>query len=155
MAAISTASTTLMRLTLRLGLGLIGLVTASPTALAFGQSPLRLEQPRGVLLLSNPSARSIALNLQVFAVVQQHSRSSAALTPLEPEQAERWIRLRPSRLRLGPGASRTIPYSVLDPTRDFYLCGVSEQGLFTLRVCSRWRSRQPPAASLPAEQARP
>ncbi|MBM5794371.1 MAG: hypothetical protein FJ057_10665 [Cyanobacteria bacterium K_DeepCast_0m_m1_088] len=151
MTATSTALTTPMRLML----GLIGLVGSSPAALAFGQSPLRLEQPRGVLLLSNPSSRSIALSLQVFAVVQHHARSSAALTPLEPEQAERWIRLRPSRLRLGPGASRTIPYSVLDPTRDFFLCGVSEQGLFTLRVCSRWRSGQPPAASLPVDQASP
>jgi len=122
------------------GLGLVLLGMPNAPALAFGQAPLRLSESRGVVQLSNPSERSIRLNLQVFAVVQQQGRASAALTPLPLEQAERLIRLRPSQFRLAPGASRIVPYTVLDPSQDFFLCGVSLQGLFTVRVCSRWRS---------------
>ena len=128
----------LPRLLAGLGLVLFGLPSAP--ALAFGQAPLSLSERKGVLQLSNPSERSIRLELQVFPVVQQQGRSSADLTPLTPEQAEQLIRLRPTQFRLGPGASRTLPYTVLDPSRDFFLCGVSPQGLFTVRVCSRWRS---------------
>lgn len=120
--------------------GLVLLGIPSSPALAFSQTPLRLAERKGVVLLNNPAERSITLNLQVFPTVQQQGRPSPALSPLPREQAEQLIRLRPSQFRLGPGANRTIPYSVLDPSRDFYLCGVSNQGLLTLRVCSRWRS---------------
>lgn len=122
------------------GLGLILLSFGSGPALAFSQAPLSLSDTRGYLQLSNPEERSIQLNLQVFAVQQQQGRTSAALTPLPAEQAEQLIRLRPTQFRLSPGATRTLPYTVLDPRRDFFLCGVSQQGLFTVRVCSRWRS---------------
>ena len=131
-----------------LGLVLLG-IAGSPT-LAFGQAPLSLSERRGVLQLNNPDQRSIELSLQLFAVAAQQGRASAELTPLPPEQAEQLIRIRPTQFRLGPGASRTLPYTVLDPSRDFFLCGVSPQGLFTVRVCSRWRSQaSPPAAALP------
>ena len=131
-----------------LGLALFGI--AGGPALAFGQAPLSLSERRGVLQLHNPDQRSIQLSLQLFAVTAQQGRASAELTPLPPEQAEQLIRIRPTRFRLGPGASRTLPFTVLDPSRDFFLCGVSPQGLFTVRVCSRWRSQaSPPAAALP------
>jgi hypothetical protein len=134
-----------------LGLGLLGLPSAP--ALAFGQAPLSLSDRKGYLQLSNPSERNIQLNLQVFPVVQQQGRASADLTPLPPEQAEQLIRLRPTQLRLTPGASRTLPYTVLDPSRDFFLCGVSPQGLFTVRVCSRWRSAASRSGSAKAGKA--
>jgi hypothetical protein len=122
------------------GLGLVLLGMPSGPALAFGQAPLSLSERRGVVQLNNPGQRSLRLHLQVFAAVPQQGRASAALTPLPLEQAERLIRLRPSQFRLAPGASRTVSYTVLDPSQDFFLCGVSLQGLFTVRVCSRWRS---------------
>ena len=131
------------------GLGLLLLGWPSEAALAFGQTPLTLNTARGSLQLTNPAERSIQLNLQVFAVQHQQGRDLAVLTPLPVEQAEQLIRLRPSQFRLGPGASRTIAYTVLDPSRDFFLCGVSLQGLFTVRVCSRWRSVPSQPASLP------
>ncbi|MEB3234945.1 MAG: hypothetical protein VKM98_05925 [Cyanobacteriota bacterium] len=137
-----------------LGLGLALLAWPSLPALAFGQAPLALAERRGYLQLNNPGQRSIQLQLQVFPVVLQQGRPNATLVPLASEQAEQLIRLRPSQLRLGPGASRTIPYTVLDPSRDFFLCGVSHQGLFTLRVCSRWRSQPASAAALPAAKPR-
>ena len=131
-----------------LGLALFGM--AGSPALAFGQAPLSLSERRGVLQLNNPDDSSIALSLQLFAVTAQQGRTSAELTPLPAEQAEQLIRIRPTQFRLGPGASRTLPYTVLDPSRDFFLCGVSPQGLFTVRVCSRWRSQaSPPATALP------
>ncbi|MBM5800129.1 MAG: hypothetical protein FJ077_04660 [Cyanobacteria bacterium K_DeepCast_35m_m2_023] len=132
----------------RLGLGLLAL-TSGP-ALAFSQAPLTLAERKGYVQLSNPGERNIQLNLQVFPVVQQQGRASAALTPLSPEEAELLIRLRPTRFRLGPGSSRTLPYTVLNPSRDFFLCGVSLQGLFTVRVCSRWRAQRLPPAASPA-----
>lgn len=135
------------------GLGLVLLGLPSAPALAFGQSPLTLGERKGYLQLTNPDARNIQLKLQVFPVVLQQGRASADLTPLPPEQAEQLIRLRPTQLRLAPGASRTLPYTVLDPSRDFFLCGVSPQGLFTVRVCSRWRSAASRSASATAGKA--
>jgi len=135
-----------------LGLALLGM--PSSPALAFSQAPLTLSERRGYLQLINPSERSLQLNLQVFALERQQGRASAALNPLPPEHAEQVIRLRPSQFRLSAGASRTIPYTVLDPSRDFFLCGVSLQGLFTVRVCSRWRSQPSPSAAAQAGQAR-
>jgi hypothetical protein len=137
-----------MRLTLRawmkLGLAMLGLPCVP--ALAFNQAPLSLSQGRGYIQLSNPTERTIDLNLQVFSVLKQDGRSSADLRPLSTEEAEQLIRLRPTQLRLSAGSTRTIPYTILDSSRDFFLCGVSSQGLFTLRVCSRWRSAPSPAA---------
>lgn len=129
--------------------GLVLLGVLSGPALAFGQAPLTLSTRKGTLQLTNPSQRTIPISLQVFPVLPQQGRGNAAPNPLPIEQAEQQIRLRPSQFRLGPGASRSIHYSVLDPSRDFYLCGVSNQGLFTLRVCSRWRSVPPGSAVSP------
>ncbi len=134
------------------GLGLLLLALASGPALAFGQAPLTLAERKGVLQLNNPGERSLQLDLQVFPVLQQQGRASAGLTPLPPQQAEQLIRLRPTRFRLAPGSSRTLPYTVLNPSSDFFLCGVSIQGLFTVRVCSRWRAqRSPQAAASPPQ----
>jgi hypothetical protein len=140
----------MLRASAALTLAIFGLPCAP--ALAFNQAPLSLSQSRGYLQLSNPTERTIDLNLRVFAVVQQDGRSSADLSLLSTEQAEQLIRMRPSQLRLAAGSTRTIPYTILDPSRDFFLCGVSSQGLFTLRVCSRWRSA--PSASARSSQNR-
>ena len=125
------------------GLGLVMLGLSSRPALAFNQAPLSLKETRGVIQLSNPSARTLDLNLGVFAVIQKDGRPSAELTPMPVEQAEQLIRLRPTQVRLSSGATRTIPYTILDSKNDFFVCGVSSQGLVTLRVCSRWRSALP------------
>jgi hypothetical protein len=116
---------------------------SSRPALAFNQAPLSLKETRGVIQLSNPSVRTLDLNLGVFAVIQKDGRPSAELTPMTVEQAEQLIRLRPTQVRLSSGATRTIPYTILDSKNDFFVCGVSSQGLVTLRVCSRWRSALP------------
>jgi hypothetical protein len=125
------------------GLGLVMLGLSSRPALAFNQAPLSLKETRGVIQLSNPSARTLDLNLGVFAVIQKDGRPSAELTPMPVEQAEQLIRLRPTQVLLSSGATRTIPYTILDSKSDFFVCGVSSQGLVTLRVCSRWRSALP------------
>jgi hypothetical protein len=125
------------------GLGLVMLGLSSRPALAFNQAPLSLKETRGVIQLSNPSARTLDLNLGVFAVIQKDGRPSAELTPMTVEQAEQLIRLRPTQVRLSSGATRTISYTILDSKNDFFVCGVSSQGLVTLRVCSRWRSALP------------
>lgn len=124
------------------GLGLLLLTLQSGAALAFSQAPLSLQKNRGVLQLSNPGERTIRINLQVFPVQQQAGRASAGLNPLPMEEAEQLIRLKTTQFRLSAGSSRTLPYTVLNPSRDFFLCGVSPQGLFTVRVCSRWRAQQ-------------
>ena len=120
-------------------LGAAVMVTSSH-ALALGLSPLVLEQRRGVLQVSNNSDRLQRVELQVFRVRQVKGRSTADLTPLPPAEAEALIRLRPSVFRLGPGASRVIPYSVAPDQPSFYVCGTSLQGLVQARICSRWRS---------------
>lgn len=134
------------------GLGAWLLLRSCLPALGFSQAPLTLAQSKGAIQISNTAERSIELNLQVFPVVHQDGKSSAALVPLPTEQAEQVIRLRPTQMRLAPGATRTIPYTVLDPSRDFFLCGVSAQGLFMLRVCSRWRPALAVSLSAPAAQ---
>lgn len=134
------------------GLGALLLVRSCLPALGFTQAPLTLPRSKGAIQLSNTSERSIELSLQVFTVINQDGRSSAALVPLPVEQAEQLIRLRPTQMRLASGATRTISYTVLDPSRDFFLCGVSSQGLFMLRVCSRWRPAFAVSSSAPAGQ---
>jgi len=129
------------------GLGLVMLGLSSRPALAFNQAPLSLNETRGVIQLSNPSARTLDLNLGVFAVIQKDGRPSAELMPMPVEQAEQLIRLRPTHVGLSSVASLTIPYTILVSKCDFFVCGVSSQGLVTLRVCSRWRSVPPPFSS--------
>jgi len=134
------------------GLGALLLLRSCLPALGFTQAPLTLPRSKGAIQLSNTSERSIELSLQVFAVVHQGGKPSAALAPLPVEQAEQVIRLRPTQMRLASGSTRTIPYTVFDPSRDFFLCGVSAQGLFMLRVCSRWRPAFAVSSSAPAGQ---
>ena len=125
----------------------------SAPARAFSLAPLRLTTAKGILQLSNPSDRSLTVSLQVFGLRQLQGRTTADLMPVPLDQAEAWIRIRPSQVRLSPGASRTISYSVLDPSQHFYLCGVSAQGLFTVRVCSRWRAQHSSAAPPPLQSS--
>lgn len=120
-------------------LGAAALLAASH-AYALGLSPLLLEQRRGVLQVSNTSDRLQRVELQVFRVRQVQGRSTAELSPLPQAEAEALIRLRPSVFRLGPGASRVIPYNVAQDQPSFYVCGTTLQGLVQARICSRWRS---------------
>lgn len=101
---------------------------------------MRLETSRGQLQVSNTSDRTIRVELQVFPVRQVQGRSTAGLTPLPAGEAEARIRLRPSAFRLGPGATRVIPYQVGSVHESFYVCGTSLQSLLHVRICSRWRS---------------
>lgn len=124
-----------------LGLGCcaMGLLLAS-SSMALGLSPMRLETRRGQLQVSNTSDRLMRVELQVFPERQVQGRPTAALTPLPAAEAEALIRLRPSVFRLGPGASRVIPYSVGTANQTFYVCGTSLQSLLHVRICSRWLS---------------
>jgi hypothetical protein len=115
----------------------MGLLLAS-SSMALGLSPMRLETRRGQLQVSNTSDRLMRVELQVFPERQVQGRPTAALTPLPA--AEALIRLRPSVFRLGPGASRVIPYSVGTANQTFYVCGTSLQSLLHVRICSRWLS---------------
>ena len=124
-----------------LGLGCcaMGLLLSS-SSMALGLSPMRLETRRGQLQVSNTSDRLMRVELQVFPERQVQGRPTAALTPLPAAEAEALIRLRPSVFRLGPGASRVIPYSVGTANQTFYVCGTSLQSLLHVRICSRWLS---------------
>ena len=122
---------------------------SSGQTLALGLSPMVLEQPRGVLQVSNTSDRLQRVELQVFRVRQIEGRNTAELTPLPTAEAEALIRLRPSVFRLGPGASRVIAYNVAPDQPSFYVCGTSLQGLVQARICSRWRSASASARRRP------
>lgn len=124
---------------LGLGCWAMGLLLAS-SSMALGLSPMRLETRRGQLQVSNTSDRLMRVELQVFPERQVQGRPTAALTPLPAAEAEALIRLRPSVFRLGPGASRVIPYSVGTANQTFYVCGTSLQSLLHVRICSRWLS---------------
>jgi hypothetical protein len=117
--------------------------------MALGLSPMRLETRRGQLQVSNTSDRLMRVELQVFPERQVQGRPTAALTPFPVSEAEALIRLRPSVFRLGPGASRVIPYSVGTANQTFYVCGTSLQSLLHVRICSRWL----PAASASARKS--
>jgi hypothetical protein len=117
----------------------MGLLLSS-SSMALGLSPMRLETRRGQLQVSNTSDRLMRVELQVFPERQVQGRPTAALTPLPAAEAEALIRLRPSVFRLGPGASRVIPYSVGTANQTFYVCGTSLQSLLHVRICSRWLS---------------
>jgi hypothetical protein len=117
----------------------MGLLLAS-SSMALGLTPMRLESRRGQLQVSNTSDRLMRVELQVFPERRVQGRPTAALTPLPAAEAEALIRLRPSVFRLGPGASRVIPYSVGTANQTFYVCGTSLQSLLHVRICSRWLS---------------
>ena len=122
---------------LGLGCGSMGLLLAG-SSMALGLAPMRLESRRGQLQVTNTSDRVMRVALQVFPERQVQGRPTAALTPLPVSEGEALIRLRPSVFRLGPGASRVIPYSVGTANQTFYVCGTSLQGLLHVRICSRW-----------------
>lgn len=134
---------------LAITLQVLGLLHVS-SAQAFSIAPLRIEANRGQLQIGNSSDRTIKVQLQVFAPRQVEGINTAGLQPLADEQADQWAQLRPSVVRIGPGASRTVPYRIISPTQPFYICGTTLQSIFNVRVCSRWV----PAASSSAS-ARP
>lgn len=108
------------------------------SAQAFSIAPLRIEANRGQLQIGNPSDRTIKVQLQVFSPRQVGGIDTAGLKPLADEQADQWVQFRPSIFRIGPGASRTVPYRIVTPTQPFYICGTTLQSIFNVRVCSRW-----------------
>ena len=133
---------------LGLGCSAMGLLLAG-SSMALGLAPMRLETRRGQLQVSNTSDRVMRVALQVFPERQVQGRPTASLTPYSVSEAEALIRLRPSVFRLGPGASRVIPYSVGTANQTFYVCGTSLQSLLHVRICSRWL----PAASASARKS--
>ncbi|MCX5946386.1 MAG: hypothetical protein NTZ53_14045 [Cyanobacteria bacterium] len=126
-------------------LPMLGLLQPS-SAQAFSLSPLRIEANRGQLQIGNSSDRTIRVQLQVFAPRQVNGIKTAGLEPLADEIADNLIQLRPSVFRLGPGATRVVPYRIVSTSQPFYVCGTSLQGLFNMRVCSRWAAAAPSSA---------
>lgn len=116
---------------------LLGLLQTS-SAQALSLTPLKIENIRGQLEIGNKSDRSIQIQLQVFSQRQVGGIKTAGVEPLGKESADKVIRLRRSVFRLGPGSTRLIPYRIVSPSQPFYVCGTSLQGLFNVRVCSRW-----------------
>ena len=115
----------------------MGVLLAS-SAHALSLTPLRIETSRGQLQIANSSDRSIQVQLQVFSPRLVDGIKTAAVDPLGEEIADNLIHLKRSVFRLGPGATRLVPYRIVSSTQPFYVCGTSLQGLFNVRVCSRW-----------------
>ena len=133
---------------------LAGLMLASAALLpaqAVSLAPLTLAQTKGLIQITNTSERPIRVRLDVFDLRQVQGTTTAALAPMAAAQAEALIRLRPAQLHLSPGTTRTISYRVKSPDQSFFVCGVSSEGAFQLRVCSRWRGS---SASLPGAKRR-
>jgi len=107
-------------------------------SLAFSLAPLRIDQKRGQLQLSNDAERPINVQLQVFTPRIVQGFKTAGLEPLSEDASEALIILRRSRFHLGPGSTRLVAYRVVNPDKPFYICGTTLQGLFNVRVCSRW-----------------
>ena len=121
---------------------LLFLATSSATTIkpanAFTQAPLTIKDQRGFLQLTNDANKSVEISLEVFSITTDQKKTVASNIPMAASEAEQIIRLRPTHFRLNPGSSRTIPYTIINSAQPFYLCGVTSQGLFTLRVCSHW-----------------
>jgi hypothetical protein len=115
----------------------LGMLQAS-SAQALSLTPLRIETSRGQIQIANSSDRSIQVQLQVYGPRLVDGVKTAAVDPLGEDIADNLIRLKRSVFRLGPGASRLVPYRIVSSTQPFYVCGTSLQGLFNVRVCSRW-----------------
>jgi len=107
-------------------------------SLAFSLTPLRIDQKRGELQISNDTDRPIKVQLHVFAPRTVKGFTTAGLEPLSEEAREALITLRHSKFRLGPGSTRLLAYKVLNTDKPFYICGITLQGFFNVRVCSRW-----------------
>jgi P pilus assembly chaperone PapD len=127
---------------------LLGMLLAS-SAQALSLTPMRIETSRGQLQISNSSDRSIQIQLQVYGPRLVDGFKTAAVDPLDEDTADNLIRLKRSVFRLGPGATRLVPYRIVSSTQPFYVCGTSLQGLFNVRVCSRWVV---PPSSTPGRQ---
>ena len=107
-------------------------------SLAFSLTPLRIDQKRGQLQLSNNAERAINVHLQVFTPRIVQGFKTAGLEPLSEDASAALIMLRRSRFHLGPGSTRLVAYRVVNPDKPFYICGTTLQGFFNVRVCSRW-----------------
>lgn len=65
---------------------------------------------------------------------------TASLEPFSQQEQDSLVRIRPAGGRIARGATRNITYTIIDPTRSFYLCAVTQEGSFMLRICSRWEA---------------
>ena len=123
-----------------LPLFIASLLFAFPPVEALTLMPMRLEQRRGQLQVINPGDRLQRVEIEVFLGTTASGKSSVEPIPLSASQAEALIRFRPSTVRLGPGATRFISYSIVGDAPSFFVCGTTLQGLVRARVCSRWLS---------------
>lgn len=130
-----------------LAIAIPALVLLQPSsAQAFSLAPLKIETQRGQLQIGNPSDRAIRVQLQVFSPRLVDGVKTAGLDPLADDVADNLIQLRSSVFRLGPGATRLVPYRIVSTSQPFYVCGSSLQSLFNVRVCSRWAAAAPSSA---------
>lgn len=127
---------------------IISVLALSATAAhAFSLAPLTLRESKGILQVRNSSSKTIRVSLNVY-LPRVAKDKPALLTPgtepVQEDQIENYIKLRPRTFRLAANGIRDINYVVVkSPSVSFFVCASSPQGNFLLRVCSRWdTSRQ-------------
>ncbi|MDM7951707.1 MAG: hypothetical protein QUV07_00605 [Cyanobium sp. CZS 25K] len=117
----------------------LSFVSSSREAKAFSLSPMRLNEPKGIVQISNRSQRSIQVEVNAFPVRIVDGAPTAALEPFPAEVQENLIKFRPHGARVRSNATRNVSYQVLDQTQPFYLCTLTLQDTLLLRICSAWQ----------------
>jgi hypothetical protein len=105
----------------------------------FAMTPITLETARGILKVFNSDPRAIPFTIKACPPRRVEGVQTAALEPFSQQEQDSLVRIRPSGGRISRGMTRNINYSVLNPSRSFYLCAVTQSGTFVLRICSRGR----------------
>lgn len=106
---------------------------------AFSLTPITLEKPRGILQVFNGNRKSMQVEIKAYPQRRVEGSFTAALEPFSQQEQDSLVRIRPAGGRIARGSTRNINYAILNPKRSFYLCAVTQEGSFILRICSRWQ----------------
>lgn len=116
---------------------------------AFSMTPITMETARGILQIFNGDPRAIPFSVKAYPPRRVDGVQTAALEPFSQQEQDALVHIRPSGGRISRGTTRNIKYLVLNPSRSFYLCAVTQSGSFVLRICSRWQGVPSPPPSPP------
>lgn len=120
--------------------GLVGNVEVKADSnRGFSLTPMRLQEPRGLLQLTNGNRRAIQVTMRAYPSRMVNGSMTAALEPFPQEEQDSFVRVRPQAARISASSSRNFSYKVLDPARSFYLCATTPDGILLLRICARWQ----------------